>query len=265
MKRTAPVRRAVIFARILVFAVLAFFAAAFFAVAQPEADGPLARAEALSNTVAARLFEAIDLADKRRFHVTVSHAAAPRAVLIREKQGELTAGLIDLVETPEELAAAVAHMIAALQVEGPRGLGAQRFRVETRAPGRSDHGGWVTGVGESIIGRSEAAALSTLRRDGAYGLSQEETLRRALQVDARTVEILDRAGLTAAALRSLYAKLRRRAGGNLERQDFEGRQLVAEQIAWLDKRLDGAAPARDAQRWRDLDADLEAVKAALAS
>ncbi len=231
--------------------------------AAQEGDEKRVAAAELIARIAEHVFAAAEVAPDKRFEIRVVHDDEVRAVVVRESRATVSDSLFRLVERPEEIAAIVAHLIAAAEIEGPGKVFPSGFRVKTRPPSKSAYSGMSASVDERLSERSREAAMDTVKRSGAFGPSEEEIRTHAQKLDAYTIEILRRVGLSGTPLQSLYERMADAGAGLFERDDFLGRKILLEQIRWLRKRKE-PTPRRSVF-WTALDDDLKAAKAALGS
>lgn len=236
---------------------VAFAGLSFATMAQEfdEAAGLLAR-------IADPVFEAAEVAPELRFGFEVTAADRYRAILVDDRTASVSLSLFLLAETPEMVAALVARLIAAGEIGDSGKTFLSGFRYRTRPPSDSAYVGRSPSLQADVTRRSVEAAEDTLRgRPGGGGPSIEEIRSLAEKRDAQAVELLRRAGLSSHALLALYRKLAAAGGGLFDRDDYNGRIVLGEQITWLEKRTD-PEPSRTAN-WQRFDEDLAAVRADL--
>lgn len=220
-------------------------------------------AERLLERVAEPVFEAAEVPPEMRFGFSIEDGNRHRAVLVEDSMASVSLPLFLLAESPEELAALVARLIAAGEIAGSGKTFLSGFRFKTRPPSDSAYVGRSPDLQADLTRRSVEAAEDTLRtRSGTGGPSIEEIRTLAEKRDAQAVELLRRAGLSSHDLLTLYRKLAAAGGGLFDRDDYNGRVVLGEQIAWLEKRTD-PVPSRTEDRER-LDAELAEVRARLA-
>ena len=237
---------------------LAAPAASAVAAEETEKGSP---AEELIARIAEPVFAAAEVAPDKRFGIRIVHDDEMRALVVRTSRATVSDRLFRLVERPEEIAAIVAHLIAAAEIDGPGRVFPSGFQVKTQPPSKSAYSGMSASVDERLSERSREAAMDTVKRSGAFGPSEEEIRAHAQKLDAYAIEILRRGGLSGAPLLSLYERLADNGGGLLDRDDFLGRKILLEQIRWLRKRKE--PEPRRTDFWTALDDDLKAAKAAL--
>ncbi|MFQ5347633.1 MAG: hypothetical protein ACE5ED_07290 [Rhodothalassiaceae bacterium] len=245
---------------LLLFPVL-LVAAFVSAGLQAAPDEARAAAAAFLARIADPVFDAAEVDPEKRLTIDVVADDDIRAVVVKKSRAIVSDSLLRLVERPEEAAAIIAHLVAAAEIDGPNRVFPSGFRVETRPPSKSAYSGMSSSVDERLAERSQAAALDTVKRAGAFGPSEEEIRAHAQRIDAYTIEILRRLGLSSAPLQALYERMADAGAGLLERDDFLGRKILAEQIRWLRERTE-PVPGRT-EFWLQFDDDLKAVKTAL--
>ncbi len=229
--------------------------------AAQEGDEKRVAAEELIARIAKPVFAAAEMAADKRFEIRVVHDDTVRAVVVKKSRAIVSDSLFRLVEHPEEIAAIVAHLIAAAEIDGPGRVFSSGFQVKAQPPSKSAYSGMSASVDERLAYRSEQAAMDTVKRSGAFGPSEEEIRAHARKLDTYTIEILRRAGLPGAPLLSLYERMADAGAGLFERDDFLGRRILLEQIRWLRKREEPTPRRTDF--WIALDDDLKAARAAL--
>lgn len=238
-----------------IFAILVFPVMGAAGQADDEAAAFLA-------AVAEPIFEGAAISPEMRPTFSLIEDDAPAAALYGGRDARLTTGLVLLVETPEELAAAIARLLALERIEMAGASTDKRFRVRARLPSQSALRGSISSVDEAMAAPGIEAARETLKNRHADGPSVEEIRSRARRADAEALELLRAATVPDAALLTLYRHLSRAGGSLFERADYEGRRILIEQIGWLEERVEEGESARRPE-WRDLDSRLVALKQSL--
>lgn len=234
--------------------------AAFYAPGLSASEA-LDLAQNLLDQAAEPLFEAAEIEPELRFRIVAVEGERPVATMLGDDRAEISLAVFRLAEAPEEIAAAIARVIGQKETKLPS-LGARKgYKIRPRFPSSDRLRGSVTSVDEAIARPGIAAAEDTLDRRGGYGPSVEEIRVHARNLDSYAITLLRKAGLRGDSLLHLYEAMAADGAGLFERDDFEGRKILHEQISWLRERLD----ERDGRKpyWRALDDQLAATKAAL--
>ncbi len=225
------------------------------------AEEDIAQAEALMATIADSVFAAADLYDDERFEIEVLRDDTPMAGMLDDNTARMSTGVFKIVQRPEELAAVIAWLVAVKEEDSGRGIFSDRFSFRMEAPQEKDFRGSQTSMDQATSRGSVRMADDILNRQGQFGPSMEELRSRARRFDSLAIEFLRKLGVSGAPLRLLYMHLAEAGAGLLDRADYAGREILAEQIEWIGKRI-GPVPART-ETWKELDDDLADVKAAL--
>lgn len=222
------------------------------------ADDPVVAAEALLREIAAPVFEAADIAPELQVPVKLIRDDVPTAAIYGQDHARISSALFLMASTPEELAAVIARLIASQKIDMAGSSTDKRFRIRAKVPSQSVLRGSITSVDEAMAAPGIEAARDTLNRRGPAGPSVEEIRSRAQRMDGEAIGILRVAGLSGESLLSLYRRMVRDGAGLFERNDYEGRRILAEQIPWLNERVDPAETRPDL--WQALDARLSQIQ-----
>jgi len=218
--------------------------------------------EDLLANLAEPIFEAAEIEADGRFRIELRDSAAPKAALLTKDKARVTTGLIRLVERPEELGAAIAWLVAVREVEGPAGSFARRYRFLSEPPGDEAYSSRSMSTDERTARSSERAAEEVLDRQQGLGPDMEQLRARAERLDSKAVQLLRRAGLPARVLQTLYKRLQEARAGLLDRHDYAAREVLRDQVRWLENRT--APNELRPPFWQEHDAKLTAVQDALA-
>lgn len=222
----------------------------------------LDKAQDLLDQVAQPLFAAAGVEPELRFEIAVVEGNRPVASMLGRDRAEISVAVFLLADTPEELAAAVARVIGEKEIQQPS-LGSRKgYKFRPRLPNRDRLRGSVTSVDEAIAQSGIRAAEDTLKRQGGYGPATEEIRAHARNLDNHAVSLLRKAGLHGTALIHLYEAMAAQGAGLFERDDYEGRQILHEQIEWLRERVESNDNYARSPQWMVLDTKLDAVQAA---
>lgn len=275
---TAYVRKGRFFARSLrpkregmIFGKSSFgrvFAAAALVIAvsapvRAQTAAALERAQTLMSEIAEPIFLAAEIPADQRFRIEAVDASAPKAVLLSKDRARVTSGLLRIVKQPEELAAAIAWLVAIKKLEGAPQATSRRFRMEARPPDESAYSSTITNIDEAFAKRSEEAATDVLQRQGNYGPDMERLRARARRLNTEAVKLLRQSDISSHWLISLYERMAEVNAGLLDRHDYAGREILDEQLEWLRRRTEPAPETRTAF-WEGLDAHLAAIQSVLA-
>ncbi|WP_188873314.1 hypothetical protein [Iodidimonas muriae] len=223
------------------------------------------KAQGLVDQISPSLFEAAGIAPELRFPITVIEGDRPIAMMVGERHGEISTDVFVLADFPEEVAAALARIIAEKQAGRPALANRKGYKFSTRAPGRDTLRGSITSVDEAVAQSSERAAFDTLKSKSGFGPPVEEIRATARNLDGLAVELLRKVGTTGVPLMTLYEAMAISGAGLFERNDYEGRQILREQIGWLRERVSNDEDGGRAPRWMAMDTDLNAIKEGLES
>ncbi len=250
-------RQVIIFKRFIAFGVFALSAVLYSPYLS--ASEALGLAQEFLDQASAPLFAAADIAPELRFSIIAVEGERPVATMLGEERGEISLAVFRLAETPEEIAAAIARIIGEKETRLPMLDARKGYKIRPRFPSGDRLRGSVTSVDEAIARPGIAAAEDTLNWRGGYGPSVEEIRAHARKLDSYAISLLREAGLRGDSLLRLYEAMAADGASLFERDDFEGRKILLEQISWLRERLD----EKDSRKpyWRALDDKLAAIKA----
>ncbi|WP_281301516.1 MULTISPECIES: hypothetical protein [unclassified Iodidimonas] len=225
-------------------------------------DG-LNEAQAYVDAVSVPLFEAARIEPELRFPIKVIEDERPVAVMLGKSEGQISTAVLLLADQTEEVAAALARIIAEQQIDPRRSTGKRGYKMKMHAPGDDRLRGSLTSVDEAFARSSERAARETLNNREGYGPATEEIRMRARDLDSYVVELLRKADASGRPLMTLYEKMSRMGAGLFERDDYDGRMVLNEQIKWLADRVAMDADAQSSPIWQAMDDDLRAVQQSL--